>query len=54
MNLTDFAIIGIVAVILISVIVYIIKAKKSGAKCIGCPYSKNCNSKSSCSCNKEK
>jgi radical SAM protein with 4Fe4S-binding SPASM domain len=24
---------------------YIIKEKKKGAKCIGCPYSKQCNGK---------
>ncbi len=28
---------------------YIYKAKKSGQKCIGCPYSKSCSS-GNCSC----
>ena len=32
-------------------ILYIIRAKKSGQKCIGCPYSKTCGSgKCGCSC----
>lgn len=37
-----------IAIILLIVggsILYIIKAKKSGVKCIGCPDAKTCNSK---------
>ena len=37
------AIIAIALIILIAAI-YIIKAKKSGAKCIGCPHAKTCQS----------
>ncbi|MBO5908823.1 MAG: FeoB-associated Cys-rich membrane protein [Clostridia bacterium] len=40
-------IIIVVALILALAIGYIIKAKKSGAKCIGCPSSKECLG---CSC----
>jgi len=29
---------------------YIIRAKKQGQKCIGCPYAKECGSKGSCGC----
>jgi len=46
-------IIAIVATVLIigGAVAYIIKAKKSGQKCIGCPHSKVCSSaKSGCSC----
>ena len=46
-------IIAVVAALLIivSAVIYIIKAKKSGQKCIGCPYSKTCSSsKGGCSC----
>lgn len=46
-------IIAIIAVVLIigGALAYIIKAKRSGQKCIGCPYSKQCASgKGSCSC----
>lgn len=40
----------IFAIIIISIIIglalfFIIKNKKSGNKCIGCPYSKSCKSK---------
>ena len=37
-------IIAIAAIVLIvgSALAYIIKAKKSGQKCIGCPHSKSC------------
>ena len=39
-------IIAIVAIVLIvgGAIAYIVKAKKSGQKCIGCPDSKTCSS----------
>ncbi len=44
----------IVTIILIAIIggalAYIIKAKKSGQKCIGCPSSKQCGG--SCNCKK--
>ena len=45
MNPIDYAIIAIVVAIIGGAIFYIIKAKKSGQKCIGCPYSKTCGSK---------
>ena len=42
----------IIAIVLIvgGALFYIIRAKKQGQKCIGCPYAKECGS-SSCSCN---
>ena len=40
----------IISIILTGVIFYIVKTKKSGQKCIGCPYSKTCN-KNKCSHN---
>lgn len=41
-------ILTILAIVLIvgGAVAYIIKAKKSGQKCIGCPDSKTCSSKS--------
>ena len=42
MELVDFIIIGIVALIVSLALAYIIRAKKSGQKCIGCPDAKNC------------
>lgn len=34
---------SILLTIVVSVIWYLIKAKKSGQKCIGCPYGKQCS-----------
>lgn len=52
-GMTDLIVIGIVAVLLIAAIAYIVKAKKSGVKCIGCPdggtCSGNCGGGASCS-----
>ncbi len=44
-------IIAIVAIVLIvaGAVFYIVKTKKKGAKCIGCPCSKGCTS---CNCDK--
>lgn len=35
----------LIVIIILAAVLYIIKKKKSGAKCIGCPYSKTCNTK---------
>lgn len=40
--MTDFIIGAIVAVILIAAGVYIVKAKRRGVKCIGCPTAGSC------------
>jgi len=47
--MTDIIIILVVAAILALAGLYVYKAKKSGQKCIGCPHSKTCASKS-CGC----
>lgn len=49
MTLTDIIAIAIVAVALGGAIAYIVRAKKRGAKCIGCP-SADCCGKAHCSC----
>lgn len=48
MNLSDFIVIAILAVILFASGWYVYKAKKSGKKCIGCPEGGSCGS-SGCS-----
>lgn len=52
--MADLIIIAIIAVIVGAAVRYIVKAKKSGAKCIGCPVegcsSKNSNTGCSCGC----
>lgn len=56
--MVDLIIIAVIAIILACAIGYIVKAKKNGAKCIGCPSARQCASNSSktssqgsCSCN---
>ena len=44
--MTDIIIILVVVAILALAGLYVYKAKKSGQKCIGCPHSKTCTSKS--------
>ena len=45
--MVDIIIVAIILAILGGAAFYIYKAKKSGAKCIGCPDSKTCGS---CNC----
>ena len=45
----NFIILAVLAVIIGAALAYVIKAKKSGAKCIGCPDSKTCASKNASS-----
>lgn len=42
--MANIIVILILALILGAAILYIRKEKKSGAKCVGCPYSKTCSS----------
>ncbi len=42
MGLVDFIVIGIIATIVVLALVYIVRAKKSGKKCIGCPDARSC------------
>ena len=53
MNIENIVIIVVLAFVLVMSAGYIIKAKKSGAKCIGCPSSHECG-KCSCGCNEDK
>ncbi len=51
MDMEDAIIIAVLVIILGLAIGYIVKAKKSGKKCIGCPDSGACSGKcSGCSC----
>lgn len=47
--LDDIIAIAVIVLILCGAVAYIIKAKRAGQKCIGCPYSKTCSGK--CGCN---
>jgi radical SAM protein with 4Fe4S-binding SPASM domain len=35
----------ILAAIVTAIVLYLVKRKKSGEKCIGCPYAKECSGK---------
>ena len=52
--MTDIIIICVLILVIGGAVFYIVKAKKSGAKCIGCPAAGNCPSradkKTSCGC----
>jgi len=41
---------AIILLIIVGIVFYLIRARKRGQKCIGCPYSKECSSKSNCGC----
>lgn len=47
---TDWILAGVILVVVGVAVWYIIKEKKRGRKCIGCPYSGSCASKGSCNC----
>ena len=52
-DMADFAIMAVILVIMAVALGYIVKAKKSGAKCIGCPVQGGCgnrNGVSGCNC----
>ena len=47
-------VIAILLLLIGGAIWYIVKEKKKGTKCIGCPYANSCSSKASgCECSKE-
>lgn len=45
---TNIIVLVILAGIIGGVVAYIIKAKKRGEKCIGCPYAKQCGGNCNC------
>ena len=42
MELVDYIVIAVIVLVVGGAIAYIVKAKKSGKKCIGCPDSGSC------------
>ena len=49
--LGDIIVIAVIGLIVGGAVAYIIRAKKRGQKCIGCPYANSCNAKNKCACN---
>ena len=56
--MADVIVVGVLLIIVGAAVWYIIKSKKSGVKCIGCPAAGNCagknHSDSGCSCHSDK
>ncbi len=51
MNKIDYLILGVIVLIIGFAVLYIRRAKKKGAKCIGCPDSGSCSGKcAGCAC----
>lgn len=42
MGLVDYIVIAAIALIIGAAVFYIVRAKRRGEKCVGCPYSKQC------------
>ncbi len=40
--MVDILIVAVVAAIVVGIVVYLVKAKKRGDGCIGCPHAKQC------------
>ena len=51
MTLTDYLVIAAIVLIVGFAVAYIIKAKKKGQKCIGCPYASTCGKTDCGTCN---
>ena len=53
----NYIILALLAFIIIAAVVYVVRAKKKGVKCVGCPHANTCgknteNGSCSCSINK--
>lgn len=51
--MTNLIVIVVIAIVVGGAAIYIIREKKRGAKCIGCPAGANCASKGKCTSNHE-
>lgn len=50
----NIIVILILVAIAAGIICYLVRAKKRGEKCIGCPYAKQCGNKCGCGCSDKK
>ncbi len=44
----NFILIAIIVLIVGVATIYVVRAKKRGVKCVGCPHAKECANKSNC------
>ena len=56
MGTTDYIVLTVILLVLGGAITYIVKEKKSGKRCIGCPHSGSCSAHScnACQCSTPK
>ena len=47
--MVDFMITAVLLIVVGAAVIYIVKAKKSGKKCIGCPHADSCGKSGGCS-----
>ena len=50
MNIVDYIAIAVVVLTLSAAVFYIVRAKKRGEKCVGCPYARECGGKCGGAC----
>ena len=48
MGIVDYIAIAAIVLVIGAAVFYIVRAKRSGQKCIGCPHSKQCSGKCNC------
>lgn len=48
MGATTWIALGVIALIIAGAILKIVREKKKGVKCVGCPYAQQCAGKASC------
>ena len=51
MGLTDIIILAVIAILIGGAVFYVLREKKKGRKCIGCPYADSCTK---CNCGSDK
>ena len=54
MNIVDYIAIAVVVLSLSAAVFYIVRAKKRGEKCVGCPYARECGGKCDGACGRAK
>ena len=47
MVFADYVVIGVIVLLVGAAVAYIIREKRKGKKCIGCPYCSSCSSRNS-------
>ena len=54
MNIVDYIAIAVIVLTLSAAVFYIVRAKRRGEKCVGCPYARECGGKCDGACGRAK